>query len=61
MKKIKCKCGCCHVPDNGACPKSTYEKGMNGRCVYCDHGEECHEEESLIDKIFKARVHNVPL
>lgn len=35
-----CDCGCCHYPDLGACP--TFEQGMNGRCVYCDHGEECH-------------------
>jgi hypothetical protein len=36
----RCTCGCCHVPDHGAC--DTFERGMNGRCVYCDHGEECH-------------------
>lgn len=36
----RCGCGCCHYPDYGAC--RDYEKGMNGRCVYCDHGEQCH-------------------
>jgi len=36
----KCECECCHVPDYGAC--STFERGMNGRCVYCDHAEACH-------------------
>ncbi len=36
----RCTCGCCHIPDHGAC--DTFERGMNGRCVYCDHGEECH-------------------
>lgn len=40
-----CKCGCCHIPDHGACSISMYEKGMNGRCVYCDHGEKCHSEK----------------
>lgn len=36
----RCTCGCCHVPDHGAC--DTFERGMNGRCVYCDHGQGCH-------------------
>lgn len=36
----ECNCGCCHVPDLGACLK--FEVGGNGRCVYCDHGKECH-------------------
>lgn len=39
----RCNCGCCHVHDNGACPK--FEAGANGRCVYCDHGEACHERD----------------
>ncbi|KKL80684.1 hypothetical protein LCGC14_2002290 [marine sediment metagenome] len=43
--KKACKCGCCHTPDHGACPISIYEEGMNGRCVYCDHGKKCHNEE----------------
>lgn len=34
------RCECCHVPDHGAC--RTFEAGFNGRCVYCDHAEECH-------------------
>ena len=33
-------CKCCHLPDHGAC--RTYERGMNGRCVYCDHAKGCH-------------------
>lgn len=37
---VKCPCGCCHSTDHGAC--QTFEKGANGRCVYCDHGEGCH-------------------
>lgn len=36
----KCECGCSHAYDDGAC--DDFEAGMNGRCVYCDHGEECH-------------------
>ena len=37
----KCPCGCCHVPDDGACDK--FEASMNPKmCVYCDHGKECH-------------------
>lgn len=35
-----CGCGCCHKPDYGAC--QSFEKGANGRCVYCDHGKVCH-------------------
>jgi hypothetical protein len=38
----KCKCGCMDSPDNGACNK--FEKGDNGRCVYCDHAKACHPE-----------------
>ena len=33
-------CKCAHSHDHGACP--TFEAGMNGRCVYCDHAKECH-------------------
>lgn len=40
VRPAKCSCGCCHSPDHGAC--QTFEKGANGRCVYCDHGEDCH-------------------
>lgn len=40
----KCPCGCCHAVDLGACPK--FEKGANGRCVYCDHGKECHTRKN---------------
>ena len=40
LNKDKCECGCCHVPDHGAC--QTFEMGANGRCVYCDHGKDCH-------------------
>jgi len=39
-KQSFCDCGCCHMPDYGACDH--FERGFNGRCVYCDHGEECH-------------------
>ena len=35
-----CECGCCDLPDHGPCGK--FEKGFNGRCVYCDHGKQCH-------------------
>jgi len=34
------ECKSSHVPKDLACP--TYKKGMNGRCVYCDHEERCH-------------------
>lgn len=40
----RCECGCCHAPDHGPCP--TYERGFNGRCVYCDHGESCHADQT---------------
>ena len=36
----RCPCGCCHAVDHGPCPG--FNSGMNGRCVYCDHGEACH-------------------
>ena len=34
---------CCaheHQTDTGVC--ATFERGTNGRCVYCDHEEKCH-------------------
>ncbi len=34
---------CClssHSPPDTACRE--FLKGMNGRCVYCDHEEKCH-------------------
>ncbi len=37
------KCDCAHIHDNGAC--RTFERGGNGRCVYCDHDETCHPGE----------------
>lgn len=40
---FKCPCGCCHVPDWGACPQ--FEQGANGLCVYCDHSKPCHERD----------------
>ena len=40
IEKTKCPCGCCHAVDHGAC--DAFEVGANGRCVYCDHGKECH-------------------
>jgi hypothetical protein len=47
----KCGCGCAHAKDYGAC--DLFQAGMNGRCVYCDHGEECHPGS--------APYHNGPL
>ena len=42
--RSRCVCGCCHIPDNGACP--TFEAQQGGdRCVYCDHAEPCHERD----------------
>lgn len=47
MSDSRCECGCCHVPDHGACP--TPEIPMpwsgNGRCVYCDHALPCHKRD----------------
>ena len=37
------KCACSHAYDHGAC--DDYELGRNGRCVYCDHDEDCHPGE----------------
>lgn len=39
-EKERCVCGCCHTEDHGACPE--FLEGGNGRCVYCDHGRDCH-------------------
>lgn len=37
------KCRCNTYPDNlGPC--KTWEVGMNGRCVYCDHENLCHAQ-----------------
>jgi hypothetical protein len=47
----RCDCGCCQVPDYGAC--DTFERGGNGRCAYCDHGQSCHPG--------KGRYFNLPL
>lgn len=33
-------CGSSHEPPDPAC--RDYLEGRNGRCVYCDHAEECH-------------------
>lgn len=35
-----CDCGCCHAKDYGPCP--VFEEGTTGRCVFCDHGKDCH-------------------
>jgi len=51
MRFGECGCGCCHDPDYGAC--DGFEAGFNGRCVYCDHGEDCHPGTGL--------YHNGPL
>lgn len=33
-------CASSHLPPDQAC--RGFRKGMNGRCVYCDHEEKCH-------------------
>lgn len=48
---LRCSCGCCHVPDHGACDE--FVQGFNGRCVYCDHGDACHPGQ--------GEFHNGPL
>lgn len=50
----KCECGCCHLPDYGAC--DTFEAGVNGRCVYCDHAETCHERDK-VRPMFNGPLH----
>jgi len=42
-----CFCGCRRVPDYGAC--TTFVAGRNGRCVYCDHGKQCHPGKGPLD------------
>lgn len=49
----KCKCGCCHVPDYGACDK--FEASMDpAMCVYCDHGKDCHSGKG---KMLNGPIH----
>lgn len=44
MSSTKCECGCCHVPDHGAC--DTFEPSADPKqCVYCDHSQPCHERD----------------
>jgi hypothetical protein len=52
-RETKCPCGCCHATDYGACPE--FEEGGNGRCVYCDHAEPCHERDK------NRRFYNGPI
>lgn len=33
-------------------PCTTWEQGMNGRCVYCDHPAEAHESAAMPKKKF---------
>lgn len=42
MCKINPDCSCCDRPEPEPC--STYERGLNGRCVYCDHEAKCHKK-----------------
>lgn len=51
----KCPCGCCHVPDYGACP--TFEESASpSMCVYCDHGKLCHERDKH-NRYFNTPLH----
>jgi hypothetical protein len=39
--RLPCALRCGTYPGNlGPC--ETWEEGGNGRCVYCDHGKQCH-------------------
>lgn len=39
--RLPCAMHCGTYPGNlGPC--ETFEEGSNGRCVYCDHGKQCH-------------------
>lgn len=51
MCRHKPDCDWCDRPEPDPC--STYEQGMNGRCVYCDHEAKCHS--SWGDKFLTAR------
>jgi hypothetical protein len=42
MTTTKCPCGCCHVPDHGACDEFEPGGAPGTHCVYCDHGPQCH-------------------
>jgi hypothetical protein len=46
MCQINPDCACCDRSWPEPC--DTYEKGMNGRCVYCDHEGKCHKSWSDI-------------
>ena len=52
----KCDCGCADVPPHGAC--STWERGRNGRCVYCDHAGPCHvawETSERVERLMRRK------
>lgn len=37
-------CGCATYEGNVGGPCKTFERGVNGRCVYCDHEKSCHDK-----------------
>lgn len=51
----KCPCGCCHVPDYGACPSFESTQAPFEMCVYCDHKLSCHERDK------ERPLYNAPL
>lgn len=48
--RLPCALRCGTYPGNlGPC--ETWEEGGNGRCVYCDHGKQCHAgAQALLDE-----------
>lgn len=48
------ECESSHYPPDRACP--TFEKGMNGRCVYCDHEKRCHPGPNTAGPLGKGPV-----
>lgn len=49
VPRFETTCDCPTYPDNGgSC--GACEVGSNGRCVYCDHAEACHEISDLRHK-----------
>lgn len=40
----------CQTYEGNLGPCKTYEAGVNGRCVYCDHEERCHRQLRVVPK-----------
>ena len=55
-ERLAVNCNCSTYPENlGVC--KTWERGGNGRCVYCDHEKDCHRDLLTLFKEASAIIH----